>query len=665
MINTTRGLVRFQAIILTVIGLVLGCGFARQSLLSKWEQEANYRVAIVDATMARFRSELLRGEAKDIRIGLQDLSQIIGTRQFRLVLRNGLAIEISPPFARQISGSAQSKELTCVVVPLTWFSFFGASKCSVERSALFYDAGHRHYLAEVTWTVDQAVDVAIIVGLLCRMVVFVLAAIIVAYVTARVFESRLVGPLNGLATQLGAAAEHMLLGQPVIIESYAGHVVSEVKILTDTSAHHIEKIQALQVSLADALVYQAIADTTAMVAHDVRKPFSMLKTYLGMLARANDAANYKKIAAKVGPEIDRSLEAVNGMLADLLEVRSPSANLVTQDASPSKLIEEAVINAFRQFPSPDVQLEVRLAHRHMVVVDTRRVGRVFSNIIGNALQAISGGASLWLETIDRPDYIEFCVGNSGSLIPASDLNKIFDAYFSRGKKGGTGLGLAIAKKVVLAHGGDIYCRSAQNLAYPNGFVEFRLTLPKAHVLDSSLDIDLPPHSSALACDFSNQKDDDENFQCDLVGKSSLQASKDFERHNLLSAPTESLKPSVAIVEDNIFMLEAWMEALGADALVFGFASPEELFEAMNEDPGLVHSFACVVTDFHFDNSNRYDGLDVGKAVKSRASHTRVLLATDYDDGGLEHAAAFDHVISKEPTSFTDLALRFGLAAEYV
>ena len=158
MINTTRGLVRFQAIILTVIGLVLGCGFARQSLLSKWEQEANYRVAIVDATMARFRSELLRGEAKDIRIGLQDLSQIIGTRQFRLVLRNGLAIEISPPFARQISGSAQSKELTCVVVPLTWLSFFGGTKCSVERSALFYDAGHRHYLAEVTWTVDQAVD---------------------------------------------------------------------------------------------------------------------------------------------------------------------------------------------------------------------------------------------------------------------------------------------------------------------------------------------------------------------------------------------------------------------------------------------------------------------------------------------------------------------------
>ncbi len=648
MINTTRGLVRFQAIILTMIGLVLGCGFARQSLLSKWEQDANYRVAMVDATMARFRSELLRGEAKEIRIALQDLSKIIGIRQFRLLLGHGLALDISPPFARQMSGVSPSEGSACKNVPLTWLAVLGLSKCSVEHSALFYDASHRHYLSLVTWTVDKAVDADILAALLGRMVVFVLAAIIVAYLTTRTFERRLVGPLNGLAKQLGAAAEHLSLGQPVVIEPYAGHLVSEVKILTDTSAHHIERIQALQVSLADALVYQAIADTTAMVAHDVRKPFSMLKAYLGMLARVNDAASYRDIAARVGPEIDRSLDAVNGMLADLLEVRSPSANLVTQDASPAKLIEEAVTNAFRQFPKNDVQLEVRLDHRHMVAVDTGRVGRVFSNIICNALQAISGSAALWLETIDRPHHIEFCIGNSGSLIPAADLNRIFEAYFSRGKEGGTGLGLAIAKKVVLAHGGEIYCRSAQNLDHPNGFVEFHLTLPKAHVLDTSPDIAIPPHSSQLVTDFSDLSD----------------CLKDHPRHHLAPLQVESLMPSVAVVEDNIFMLEAWMDSLSSDALVLGFVSPEELFKAMDEDPGLVHNLDFVVTDFHFDNSNQYDGLDVGKAVKSRACHTRVLLATDYDDGRLEHTAAFDHVISKEPTSFTDLALRFGIAAEY-
>ena len=648
MIKTTRGLVRFQAAILTVIGLILGCGFARQSLLSKWEQEANYRVAMVDATMARYRSELLRGEAKDIQIALQGLSQIVGTSQFRLLLENGLTFDIRPPFARQISGAVQSDETTCVAVPSTSFSVFGTSTCSLERSVLFYDSGHRHFLAQVTWTIDRDVDAAILVDLLRRMIFFVLAAIVVAYVTAQIFERRLVGPLNGLAKQLESAAEQISLGQTVMIEPYVGHVVSEVKILSDTSAHHIEKIQALQMSLADALVYQAIADTTAMVAHDVRKPFSMLKTYLGMLARVNDAASYKKIATKVVPEIDRSLEVVNGMLADLLEVRSPSVNMLTQDASPAKLIEEAVIDAFRHFPNADVRLDFSFKHRYMVAVDIGRVGRVFSNIVGNALQAVSGGASLWLETIDKPEHIEFCIGNSGSLIQSEDLGRIFDAYFTSGKKGGTGLGLAIAKKVVLAHGGDIYCRSAQNLAYPNGFVEFHVTLPKAQVLDTSPQTVLPRHSSQLVSDFSGQSD----------------RIEDYLRHHLAPVQVESLMPSIAVVEDNIFMLEAWMDTLSADALVLGFVSPEELFKAMDEDPGLVHNLACVVTDFHFDNSNQYDGLDVGKAVKSRTSHARVLLATDYDDGYLDHTAAFDHVISKEPTSFTDLALRFGLAVEY-
>ena len=648
MINTTRGLVRFQAAILTVIGLVLGCGFARQSLLSKWEQEANYRVAMVDATMARFRSELLRGETKDIQIALQDLSQIIGIRQFRLLLGHGVVLDISPPFARQVSRVSPSEVSACNNVPLTWLAVLGLPKCSVERSALFYDASHRHYLALVTWTQENAVDAAMLAGLLGRLVVFVLAAMIVAYIAIRIFERRLVGPLNGLAKQLGAAAEQMALGRSVMIEPYAGYMVSEVKVLTDASAHHIEKIQALQLSLADALVYQAIADTTAMVAHDVRKPFSMLKTYLGMLARVNDAASYQKMSAKVLPEIDHALDAVNGMLADLLEVRSPSGHLITQDVSPAKLIEEAVISEFRHFPKADVRFEVRLNHRHLVAVDPGRIGRVFSNIIYNALQAINGSASLWLETIDRSEHIEFCIGNSGSLIPSADLGKIFEAYFSSGKKGGTGLGLAIAKKVVLAHGGDIYCRSAQNLAYPNGFVEFHLTLPKAHVLDSSPQTGIPRHSSQLVTDFS----------CESV---SLQ---DHPSHQIGPMRGESLMPSIAVVEDNIFMLEAWMDRLSTDALVLGFVSPEELFKAMDEDPDLVHSLACVVTDFHFDNSNHYDGLDVGKAVKSRTSHARVLLATDYDDGYLEHAAAFDHVISKEPTSFTDLALRFGITAEY-
>lgn len=70
--------------------------------------------------------------------------------------------------------------------------------------------------------------------------------------------------------------------------------------------------------------------------------------------------------------------------------------------------------------------------------------------------------------------IELVIGNDGPHIPESQVEKIFDAFFTSGKKNGTGLGLAIAQKIMHAHGGAIECKSA-----PGFGVEFCLRIPVA------------------------------------------------------------------------------------------------------------------------------------------------------------------------------------------
>ncbi|MHA0111243.1 sensor histidine kinase, partial [Klebsiella pneumoniae] len=82
----------------------------------------------------------------------------------------------------------------------------------------------------------------------------------------------------------------------------------------------------------------------------------------------------------------------------------------------------------------------------MANVHVQKVGRVFSNIVGNAVQAMRQKGRIWFRTRERDGLIEFCVGNAGSVIPAESLSKLFEAFFTSGKKGGTGLGLAIAQK---------------------------------------------------------------------------------------------------------------------------------------------------------------------------------------------------------------------------
>ncbi len=86
--------------------------------------------------------------------------------------------------------------------------------------------------------------------------------------------------------------------------------------------------------------------------------------------------------------------------------------------------------------------------------------------------------------------MELRLANSGSYIPPESLEKLFDSFFTSGKKGGTGLGLAIAKKIVELHGGKIYCVSEKSEIFPTGMVEFVFTLPLSQTV-------APPRAEAL------------------------------------------------------------------------------------------------------------------------------------------------------------------------
>jgi CheY-like chemotaxis protein len=105
---------------------------------------------------------------------------------------------------------------------------------------------------------------------------------------------------------------------------------------------------------------------------------------------------------------------------------------------------------------------------------------------------------MWFTTVETDGFIRFSIGNEGPPIPKENQPKLFDAFFTNGKRGGTGLGLAIAHKVVLAHGGRIWCESAITVDRPNGMVEFFFTLPIADGHKSRTNVQLVAHSSDVA-----------------------------------------------------------------------------------------------------------------------------------------------------------------------
>jgi two-component system sensor histidine kinase HydH len=84
---------------------------------------------------------------------------------------------------------------------------------------------------------------------------------------------------------------------------------------------------------------------------------------------------------------------------------------------------------------------------------------VFLNLYLNGLAAMDKGGTLTTTAAADPDgTVRVRISDTGKGIPAEDLERVFDPYYTT-KPSGTGLGLAIVHKIVEAHGGDIRLES--------------------------------------------------------------------------------------------------------------------------------------------------------------------------------------------------------------
>ncbi len=87
--------------------------------------------------------------------------------------------------------------------------------------------------------------------------------------------------------------------------------------------------------------------------------------------------------------------------------------------------------------------------------DPLQLGRVLSNLVGNAIRHTPPGGRVLIEARDG---VEVSVSDTGEGLPAGADERVFERFWrgdeSRGA-GGTGLGLAIARAIVELHGGTI------------------------------------------------------------------------------------------------------------------------------------------------------------------------------------------------------------------
>jgi signal transduction histidine kinase len=102
-----------------------------------------------------------------------------------------------------------------------------------------------------------------------------------------------------------------------------------------------------------------------------------------------------------------------------------------------------------------VALESKFAAEPVIIEgDVFALGRVYRNLLTNAVQATQAGGRVTIATRRDADKVEVTVSDTGTGIPAERLGAIFDDFVTT-KKRGLGLGLAITKRIVEQLSGTI------------------------------------------------------------------------------------------------------------------------------------------------------------------------------------------------------------------
>jgi len=223
-------------------------------------------------------------------------------------------------------------------------------------------------------------------------------------------------------------------------------------LLRDLSAHEESEIRNQQLEQRALL-----GEVTAIFAHEVRNPINNISTGLQLMA-----INL--------PSDDPNQEVISRLIDDCNRLTHLMQSVLTFSRSPVnkfKHVElaELIPTLLERWRPRLARLQVKAEFKSSVENSTiqgdpRALEQVFSNLIGNAVEAmkVTGGN---LNIHIRPSHeeggrqhIEVNVIDDGPGIPQDIIERIFEPFVTTNRNG-TGLGLSIAKRIVSSHKGTI------------------------------------------------------------------------------------------------------------------------------------------------------------------------------------------------------------------
>jgi two-component system, OmpR family, sensor histidine kinase MtrB len=225
------------------------------------------------------------------------------------------------------------------------------------------------------------------------------------------------------------------------------------------------------------------------VSHELRTPLTTVRMAADVLHDARQ--DFDPATARSAELLQNQLDRFELLLTDLLEISRYDAGAAVLEAEPVDIVEVArrameAAEPLADRKGSDLSLEAP-ATACIAEVDARRVSRILSNLVVNAVEHGEGRPVVLTVAADSHS-VAVAVRDHGVGLRPGEAALVFNRFWradpARARTtGGTGLGLAIALEDAHLHGGWL-----QGWGVPGDGCNFRLTLPRR----SRADLDSSP-----------------------------------------------------------------------------------------------------------------------------------------------------------------------------
>lgn len=195
---------------------------------------------------------------------------------------------------------------------------------------------------------------------------------------------------------------------------------------------------------------QEIKDAVTNISHDLRTPLTAICGYLDLLEREEMSGQAKEYLAR----IRNRTNAMSSLTEELFQY---SMVTTVQELTPERLdlvgaLEESLLSFYGVMEEKGIRPQIRLPEFPVWrELDPEAIGRVFSNIISNALKYSDGDF-----TVTMTDNGIITFSNTARELNAVLAGRLFDRFYTVSvSRNSTGLGLSIAKLLTQRMGGKI------------------------------------------------------------------------------------------------------------------------------------------------------------------------------------------------------------------